>query len=172
MKIGKEKKEHPGKFRGRFSKDGGLDFGDFTKIRLKSFMKENPGMPFELQPIYAESTRQRAWFEGALIPLITFYQENMDHREPRDVKRVREWVKTEFNGELVAVGGKTHKVASTTSQRLNLGLLERVVDWLEANYAPPAEALNPKDWKRWHDEVFPYGGPENYIDYLVEKKIL
>lgn len=175
MKIGtdkKEKPEHPGKFRGRFSNDGGMDFSDFTRAKLKMFIKQNPGMPFELQPIFAESTRQRAWFEGALVPLVTFYQENMDYRESKDLKTVREWLKIEHNGDLVAIGGKTHKVAQSTSNRLNLGFLERVVDWLETNYAPPTEALDPKAWKHWHDAIFPYGGPEDYIGYLLERNIL
>lgn len=165
-------KERPGKFNGRFSADGGLDFADFTRAKLKAFIKENPRMPFELRPIFAESKQQRGWFEGALVPLVTFYQENMDHRDPKDTQRVREWLKIEFNGEMVAIDGKTHKVAQSTSNRLNSGFLERVVDWLHSNYAPPAEALDPVGYKRWHDEVFPYGGPETYIDYLSELNIL
>lgn len=173
MKIaGARKRPAKAEFQGRFSKDGGLDFPEYTRKRLKQFIRENPGAPFRLEPIIAESSSQRRWFEGALVPLVCFFQAGMDHRDSKDRQKVREWLKIEFNGDLVAVGGKTHKVAQSTSQKLNTGFLERVTDWLLENYAPPFEALNPKDWKHWHDAVFPYGGPDNYIDYLLERKIL
>ena len=43
------------------------------------------------------------------------------------------------------------------------------IDWLEEQYViDRREVLNPKDYKKWRDEVFLYGGPETYIDYLVE----
>jgi hypothetical protein len=175
MKIKTDKtktKEKPQKFVGRFRVDGGLEFGEYTKWNLKKFIKENPNMPFELKPIFAESSHQRGWFEGALVPLVTFYQEGMDYQNSNDNKKVREWLKIEFNGQLIEVGGKVHKVAQTTSQKLNLGFLERVTDWLETNYAPPQEALNPKAYKHWHDAIFPNGGPDTYIGYLLERKIL
>jgi hypothetical protein len=41
-----------------------------------------------------------------------------------------------------------------------------------ANYATPIEALDPNAYKHWHDTVFPYGGPETYIGYLLELNIL
>lgn len=174
MKIsgGKKQIEVPMQFVGRFSKDGGMDFSDFTRAKLKSFIRENPGMTFELKPRLPESAKQRGWFEGALCPLVAFYQAGMDHHDSKDREKVREWLKIEFNGDLVAIGGKTHKVAQSTKNRLNLGFLERVTDWLIENYAPPIEAMDPKAWKHWHDAVFPYGGPDNYIDYLLERKIL
>ena len=175
MKIKTDKiknKEKPQKFVGRFKVDGGLEFGTYTKYNLKKFIKENPNMPFELRPIFAESTSQRGWFEGALVPLVTFYQEGMDYRNSKHNQKVREWLKLEFNGELVTVGGKVHKIAQSTSNKLNLGFLERVTDWLIENYAPPIEAMNPKAWKHWHDAIYPYGGPETYIEYLLERNII
>lgn len=168
----KKKAEKPIKFIGRFRTDGGLEFNSFTKIHLKKFIMENPNMPFELKPMFPESSRQRAFFEGAICPLITFYQENMDHRDSNDIRKIREWLKIEFNGEIITVGSKTHKVAQSTSQRLNLGFLERVIDWLIENYVPPMEALDPNAYKLWKDTIFPYGGPENYIDYLLELKLI
>lgn len=35
--------------------------------------------------------------------------------------------------------------------------LERVVDWLVENYAPPIEALEPERYKVWQDTIFPTG---------------
>ncbi len=160
------------KFQGRFAPDGGLDFGLYTKIHLKKYIKENPGMAFELNPLLPESNDQRRFFEGAICPLIAFYQEGMDHRDYKDREKVRQWLKIEFNGEFVELGGKIHKVAQSTKNRLNQGFLERVEGYIQDNYAPPVEALNPKSYQHWKDAIFPYGGPDNYIDYLVEKKIL
>lgn len=161
------------KFVGRFSTEGnGLNFSDHMKWNLKKFIKENPNMPFELKPIFAESTHQRAWFEGALVPLVTFYQEGMDYRNSNHNKKVREWLKIEFNGELVAIGDKVHKIAQTTSQKLNLGFLERIVDWLVTNYATPMEALDPNGFKNWRDTIYPMGGPDTFIGYLLEINIL
>ena len=160
-------------FKGRFSKDGkGLVFSDFFKAKLKHYMRQNPNQPFELSPILAESAKQRGWFEGGLCPLVAFYQEGLDHRDSKDVAKAREWLKVEFNSEIVALGGIAHKVPKSTKNQLNSGFLERVVDYIVENYAPPQEALDPKKYKHWHDAVFPYGGPDNYIDYLVELKII
>lgn len=175
MKIQTEKKvkEPVGKFMGRINPQGtGFSFGEYTRIKLRKFMKENPNSPFELKPIFAESERQRGWFEGALVPLVTFYQEGMDYRSQKDREKVREWLKIEFNGEFVSINGRAHKVAQSTSQRLNLGFLERIVDWLVTNYEPPMEALDPNKYKHWHDTIFPDGGPETYIGYLLEINIL
>lgn len=166
-------KEKPPRFVGRFSSTGtGMNFSDTMKFYLKKFAIENPNMPFEIKPIFAESSHQRGWFEGALVPLVTFYQDGMDYQNSNDNKKVREWLKLEFNGELVTISGKVHKIAQSTSHRLNLGFLERITDWLETNYAPPTESMDPKAWKHWHDAIFPNGGPDNYIGYLLERNII
>lgn len=160
-------------FKGRFSKEGnGLDFPDLTRRKLKDYIKQNPNQPFELNPILPESSKQRGFFEGCVCPLITFYQEGMDYRNSGDVKNVREWLKLEFGGMEVVVGGKVHKVARSTKNRLNQGFLEAVMEWLIENYAPPIEALDPKHYKHWHDAIFPNGGPDNYIGYLLATKLI
>lgn len=160
-------------FKGRFSKDGkGFVFSDFYKKKLVWYMRHNPNQPFELKPILIESKKQRGWFEGGICPLFAFYQNGLDHHESADVRKVREWLKVEFNSEIVALGGIAHKVPKSTKNELNSGFLERVVDYMVENYAPPQEALDPKKYKHWHDSVFPYGGPDNYIDYLLELKII
>ncbi len=79
----------------------------------------------------------------------------------------------EMNGEMVAISGKTHVVAKSTRGRVALNpFVERVIDWLAENYAPPAEALDPERYKTWRDTIFPHGGPDNYIDYLQEINLL
>jgi hypothetical protein len=50
--------------------------------------------------------------------------------------------------------------------------MERVMTWLVDNYQPPIEEIDPKKYKHWRDAIFPYKGPNNYIDYLIEVGIL
>lgn len=160
-------------FKGRFTKDGkGFKFSDWYKSKLVDYMRHNPNQPFTLTPILMESSKQRGWFEGGLCPLVAFYHEGLDHRDSKDVKKVREWLKMELNSEIVGLFGKTHRIAKSTKNELNSGFLERVVEYLVENYAPPDQAMDPKSYKHWHDAVFPYGGPDNYIDYLVSINIL
>lgn len=160
-------------FNGRFTTDGlGFVFSDWSKNKLREYIKENPGAPFVLKPILPESHRMRGFFEGAICPLVAFYQEGMDHKNAEDIRSVREWLKIEFNGTVVEIKGKLHTIAQTTKYKLNQGFLERVIDYLIENYAPPYEFLDTNGYKDWHDRIFPYGGPDNYIDYLVERNIL
>lgn len=175
MKLNIQKQKDvdmPSKFSGRFSKDSGLDFGPIIKQKLMIFIKENPGMPFELKPLYPESIRQRGWFEGGFVPLVTYYQEGKDYHNQKDLEEVREWLKLEFNGRFVTIQGISHKVAQTTKHALNNGFLDRCMDWFVENYEPPFESLNPESYKNWRDTVYPYGGPDNYIDYLISLNLL
>lgn len=172
IKIEKQNKEAPPKFMGRFGEDGGLNFGSYTKMWLKKFIKENPNMPFELKPLFPESEKQRNWFEGALVPLVTFYQEGMDYRNYKDLDKVREWLKVEFNAEIVKVAGKLHKIGKSTKNSLSQGFLERVTDWLIENYASPMEALDPKKYKHWRDAIKMNRSEDTFIDYLLAIKLL
>ena len=122
-------------------------------------------------PVLPESNKQRRYFEGAIVPLIAWYQEGLDHRNSDDLASVREWLKVEFNGETIQLGGKPIKVGKSTKGRETLNrFLEDVVAWLQDNYAPPAQALEPASFKEWRDTVM--AGPDNYIDYLAAKGIL
>lgn len=174
VKNTNKKRETPPKFNGRFSADGGLSFGNYTRIDLKKFAKENPLMPFELKPMLPESEDQRGFFEGGLCPLVAFYQEGMDYRSSKDRQKVRDWLKIEFNGDLVALAGKTHRIAKSTKNKLNDGFLERVETWIIENYAPPDEVFDTSVYKNWRDKLRPLGDSkaETYIDYLREIKLL
>lgn len=157
------------------SKDGGFDLGsEFNRNRLKIDLRKNIGSRYKIERITPESDKQRRFFEGAVVPLVTFFQEGMSHEEPEDNRKVRDWLKIEFNGELVIIQGKSVKVAKSTKGQLNKGFLDRVIDWIEESYGVDrAIVLNPEDYKHWHDVIFPNGdGPDNYIDYLVELKKL
>jgi len=154
------------------SKDGKFSMGtEHNAIRFREFLKKNPNMRFKIDPLTPESNKQRAFFEGAVIPLITYYQEGFDYNSYEDCKTVRDWLKTELNGEFKVIAGHSVKVAKSTKGELNKGFLERVLDWMQDN-GYQTELLLPEDYKKWRDEIFPWGGPENYIDYLLETKKL
>jgi hypothetical protein len=153
--------------------NGGLQFSPHTRAQLVQFLRENPGMRFTLTPDLPESGRLRRYYEGAVVPLIAFYQEGFDHHNGEDRRKIREWLKQEFNGEMVKIGDKMQVVGRTTKGRARLNpFVERVVDWLTENYNPPQEALDPEKYKHWRDTIFPDGGPDNYIDYLVQVGLL
>src|SRR3990167_5491906 len=153
----------------------GLELGsDWHRANFKKFLQENKGARVKLELMLPESRKQRGYLEGCVVSLIAFYQEGMDHRNPNDLRKVREWLHQEFNSELVVVAGKIKTVGKSTKGRKELNaFLERVMDWLVEQYAPPAEAIDPGKYKLWRDTVFPFEqGPDNYIDYLQECGIL
>lgn len=155
------------------SKDGKLSLGsEHNAIRFREFLRKNPNTRIRIEPYTPESRKQRAFFEGAVIPLITYYQEGLDHTDSDDCRKVREWLKLEFNGEILRIGEKIQKVAKSTKGELQRGFLEKVLDWMN-DQGYQTELLQPNDYKKWRDEVFPFGeGPDNYIDYLLELKKL
>ena len=153
--------------------DGKLEFGDYNRARFKAFLAEHPGIRLKISAELPESGKLRRFFEGAVVPLLCFYAENLDHRNDEDRRKMREWLKLEFNSDIVAVGGTAHKVAKSTKGRAALNpFVERVMDWLTENYAPPAEALDSERFKVWRDTIYPSGGPPDYISYLQEIGIL
>lgn len=146
---------------------GKLSLGsEHNRARLSDFLKGSPGMRLKIEPVLPESRKQRKYFEGAIVPFVTFFQENLDHNDTDDLQKVRDWLKIEFNGAFIALGGKAVKVPKSTKGELNRGFLERILDWCgEQGY--PVEYLNPQEYKDWHAKIRPYEGPPTYIDYLV-----
>jgi hypothetical protein len=158
-------------FVARVLKDGGLDLGQRNRALFHQWTKANPGALCKITPVLPESNKQRRFLEGAVIPLVTFYQDGLNHRDAGDCAKVREWLKLEFNAESVNVAGEVHKIPKSTRGREALNkFLEAVVEWLQDNYAPRTEALDPASFKLWRDTVM--DGPDNYIDWLVSTGVL
>lgn len=137
--------------------------------KFAKFVKFHEGKRLWITPTFKESDKQRAFFEGAIVPLVAFFQEGMDYTNSEDLRNVREWLKIEFNGGFVNIQGKSYKIGKSTQGKLNDGFIEAIIDWLEENYGiDRTKVLNPKDYKEWRDEVYPFGGPDNFIEYLLE----
>jgi hypothetical protein len=157
------------KFKARLG-DGKFDFGSTdARNKFNDFSKKNKGELVTIELYLPESKDQRGFFEGAVVPLITFYQEGKDHRNTDDCVEVREWLKIEFNANTAVVNGKAHKVAGSTKGKLNRGFLEDVINWMD-DQGYKIKFLNPDMYKDWRDRIFPnskQGDPDNFIDYLV-----
>jgi hypothetical protein len=157
----------------RVTKDGAMDFGQRNHGYFKQWLKDNPGAVIKITNVLPESDKQRAFFEGAVVPLVAWYQQGMDYRSSDDLRQVREWLKLEFNADVVWIKGQRYKVGKSTKGREVLGpFLERVVEWLMENYDPPAEAIDPEQFKWWRDTIFPTGECDHYLEYLNAKGVL
>lgn len=149
------------------AKNGGLNMGsDYNRANFRKWLQNHDGARVEFHLVLPESRKLRGYFEGAIVPLFCFYQEGMNHLNQGDLEKCREWLKIEYNGEIVVIKGKAHKMSKSTKGRELAPFVERVLDGLgEQGY--PVDVLIPDEYKKWRDTIFPYGGPENYIDYLL-----
>jgi hypothetical protein len=155
------------------NQDGPFSFGVYKRNEFKEYARLHGPVRARITFDLPESGKLRRFFEGAVVSLVAFYQEGMDHRSDDDRRKVREWLKEEFNGEMVAINGTVHTVAKSTKGAAVLGpFVERCMDWLIENYEPPREALDPERFKHWRDTIFPNGGADNFLDYLAELNIL
>ena len=144
-----------------------MNFGDYTE-NLKALAKRHEGAKISLEMLTPESRQQRKFYEGAVIPLWA-YLDDKDYKDNQVCENMREVAKIEFNGAMEEVGGKVYKIGKSTKGELNKGFLERVIENLEEQYGiDRKEVLNPADYKHWRDTIFPYGGPNCYIDYLID----
>ena len=155
------------------TKDGRLDFGDYNRRVIKDYLAKNGPVRIELNVLTPESGKMRNFFEGAVIPLITYFQEGMSHRNTEDRKIVREWVLREFNGEFRVIGGKSTKVAKTSKGELSQGLTDRIIDWIEEQYGVDRfQVLDPAHFKKFRDEIYSTSEFVTYIDYLISLRRL
>ncbi len=142
----------------------------WNTLRLQKDLRENPDAKYKLERVTPESRDQRNFFEGALVPLVTFFQEDLDYRDRSDLLNVRDWLKLEFTPQIIVINKKPQKVPGSTKGKLNKDMIvERIVEWMEENYAIKREfVLDTKHYDHWKNAIWPTGeGPDNYIDYLL-----
>jgi len=143
---------------------------EFNKAKLLDWFKEYKW--FEVIPLVRESKKQRGFYHAAVCALYAYFHESLDHHSHEDIETVHQWLKLEYNGEYLEINGKAHLIGKSTVRELNNGFLERCIDGLMDNYMIDPEVLNPLKYKHWRDAVYPNGGPDNYIDYMEEIKLL
>lgn len=137
-----------------------------------SYLRRHEGRRFRVALEVLESKGMRGFFEGACIPLYA-YLNGLDYRNPDLLVALREQVvKPEFNGTVVVVDGKARKLGLSTKGRLH-EVIDRFIDWMEEQYGiDRTQCLDPEDYKRFRDEIYPFSEYENYIAYLIDLKRL
>lgn len=153
--------------------DGGLGMSDYQRSTMRQFIKDNTGKRIRLilEKMTPESREQRGFLHGGVYSLWAYLDGN-DYKDPEVVRQYHEYAKLEFNPQIVVINGKAQKVGKSTKGDLT-NFIEKVTDWLIENYGiDPSKVLNPDDYKHWRDAVFPYGGPDTYIEHLqLQKKL-
>lgn len=154
------------------AKDGKLTFSNPQKrASLARFLVEYSGVALVITALLPESTKQRRFYHGAVLPLWA-YLNDLDYHNHDVLNWLHEQAKEEFNGKFVVLDGKSKKMGQSTKGNLN-AFCERVIDHLEAQYGVDrSKLLEPKNYKHWNNTIRPYGGPDNYIDYLLEIRLL
>ncbi len=157
------------------SLNGKFDLGAYNEAVLKKHVRENPNSRYEIRSLDPESGAARGYYEGCLVALYCFYQEDLDHRNTKDHERAREIIALAFNSSMVIspISGMPEKIALSTKGRQALQKVStELQEWLIDNYETPMEVLSPDAYLEWRDTIFPYGGPDNYISYCLHKGIL
>jgi len=146
-------------------KDGkGPDFsGEPYKLgRMKDFYSVNRGRQIRYNvELYNgdESLEKRRYFEGALIPVLTHFQnkERSNKLPPYTRADIRLLVAREFNGKVITKNdGTSFKVGLSTKigNRAFAKMLDRITDWMKENGIPvPCN----KEYKKWRDSAPPVG---------------
>jgi len=149
------------------SVDGNLNVGsDYNRLRLRKDLAENPGAKYKIERITAESKSQRGFYEGAVITL-WIYLDGHDYRDARIHKHYHGEANKEFNGEMIMRSGKLEKIGLSSKGKLNDGLVESVIEYLEENYAiDRTKVLDPEHYKYFRDVIYSNGEFDSYIDYL------
>jgi hypothetical protein len=118
------------------TRDEGMDFGDRNRALFKQYLNAHPVVLLKITPVLPESSKLRRCLEGAIGHVPSARDRPPECRRSR---RVREWLKLEFNWQTVMVAGKAHKIAKSTRVGMSSTSLWRMSS-PGSNYAPPAQA--------------------------------
>lgn len=148
-------------------KKGKLKMTDYMSSHFQDFLKKNEGARVHVEPVTIESKKIRKFYHGAVIPLIA-YLNNLDFKNSSVRASIHEYLKIEFNGELIEIGGNVRKIGKTTRNQLNSGFLEGVIQWVEEQYGlNRKDVLDSDEYFKWRDELYPFTDcPETFIEYL------
>lgn len=146
---------------------------EFARGAFKKHLVNNEGSIFDVVKRTPEESRSmRKFYHGAIIPLWA-YLDGKDYKDSAVLEAMHEVAKLEFNGDFIKIDGKTKRYGKSTIGKLNDGFLNRIIEYLSENYRiDTSVVLSPDLYKKWKNEIWPYGGPETFIDYMLELKLL
>lgn len=155
------------------SDKGNLSLGtEHNRARFRQDLKDNDGARYRIERLSPESRDQRGFYHGAVLPLWAFLDGN-DWRDHNTLEHYHHEAKKEFNGDIIIRAGKKEKFGKSTKGVLNRGYLDRIIDFLEEQYAiNRVEVLNPETYKVWRDELYGTGETDSFIEYMVELGLL
>jgi len=161
-------------------KDGKMSLSEYNLHIWHDFCKDpaNDNRVIVVSDRLPESGKQRRFLHGAVYPLWLFLN-GMDYRDSDNLKWIHELAKKEFNGEIIIFDGKEVRKGKSTkgllaeNDKQESGFIERVITYLEENYAIDRnKVLNPDHYKKFSDEIYSVGNYECYIDYLISLNFL
>lgn len=140
---------------------------DYNRARLNEDIRLNEGARYRIERETPESKDQRGFLHGAVYPLWAYLDGN-NFKDNEVINHYHHKAKIEFNGGMLIRNGKPELYGKSTKGVLN-NFTNKVVDYLEEHYAVDREeVLDTKAYKHWRDAIYPAGGPETYIEYMVE----
>ena len=155
---------------------GQIAFSEYNLKVWNDYKKnaKNEGSVIAIQDRIPDSKNIRGFYHGGVLPLWA-YLNGWDYRSGEVIGYLHEDAKREFNGEIVLKEGKPVKIGKSTKGLLaendqqNSGYVERVISYLEQNYAIDRnKVLNHNHYKWWRDTIRSFGANDCYIDYLIE----
>jgi len=161
-------------------KDGEFRLSKYNSMIWKKFKSDpkNDGKIIGIISRTPDSRKQRGYYHGGVLALWAFLNQ-MDYHDHKILEFLHDHAKKEFNGAIIRLEGKQVKIGLSTIGLLNdsdeaeSGYLERVISYLEENYAiDRMKVLNPEHYKQWRDEIYSVGESDNYIDYMQEIGLL
>lgn len=154
--------------------DGTLAMTPYQDVIKRQFAKANAGkrVRLTLEAVQPESRKLRGYLHGAVYPLWA-YLDGKDHRNATVLETLHEVAKEEFNPEWITISGTLRKVGKSSKGKELQGFVNKVIDFLVEQYGiDPNEVLNPEAYKDWAARIYPFGGPDNFISYLISIKKL
>lgn len=150
-------------------KNGTIAMTEHQDYLKRKYVGERAGRRIRLtiEEVTPESRNLRKFYHGAIIPLWA-YLDDKDYRDSTVLLKLHEVAKEEFNPEWVNVSGKMYKVGKTSKGKELQPFVEKIIDFLVEQYGiDPLEVLNPDVYKDWASRIYPFGGPDTFIGYLI-----
>lgn len=154
--------------------DGSLAMTEYQDATKRQFARENAGkrVRLVLEKVQPESRSLRGFLHGAIYPLWA-HLDGKDYRNSTVLATLHEVAKEEFNPEWITISGTLRKVGKSSKGKELQGFVNRVIDFLVEQYGiDPSEVLSPDVYKDWAARIYPFGGPDNFISYLISIKKL
>lgn len=150
-------------------KNGTIAMTEHQDYLKRKYVGERAGRRIRLtiEEVTPESRNLRRFYHGAILKLWA-YLDGKDYQDTGVLEKLHEVAKEEFNPEMIVISGKAYKVGKSSKGKDLQPFVEKIIDFLTEQYGiDPMEVLNPESYKDWASRIYPFGGPDNFISYLI-----